>query len=250
MSYLNINTYDKNLDSFIESCFNIALEQENEKLLEYSLLNELSDDIKLNAAEKTYYELGLNGPSNYPELNYQFIGLNNIRRGIKNAEDDYIEKKSLNAQLQYKLNKAKTAHGRKRLLSYYTNIPTGTEFASSYKSLHGERIPTKGKTSDDVKDIFNYALNNEAKIKKEFEDIQNEINKTKQEIEDNASPWQRLSIKVRQKIRKFINYLTKKYHDFRKKYRNTPPEKRGIIDRLLFGITEIIEYLTDIIYMR
>lgn len=250
MSYLNIDTYNKKLDTFIESCFNYALEQENEKLLEYALLNELSNDIKLNAAEKTYYDLDLHGPSDYPEHNYQLIGINNIRRWIKDAGDDYVKKERLNSQLQYELNRTKIAHGRKRLLSYYTNTPTGTEFDSSYKSLHGERRPIKRKTSDYVKGNFKYALNNETKIKKEFEDIQNEINKTKQEIEDNASPWQRLSIKVRQKIRKFMNYLTKKYNDFRKKYRNTPPEKRGIIDRLLFGITEIIEYLTDIIYMR
>ena len=45
------------MDTFVESCFEYALEQENEYLLELALLTELSDDLKLNAANKTFWNV-------------------------------------------------------------------------------------------------------------------------------------------------------------------------------------------------
>jgi len=241
MSYLYTgSSFLADYDSLIEECFEYAYEREDECLFESMILNELSDDLKQRAAVKALHQSSMFTGTNLSQakdyLKIASYPLTQIedkkigpKIGIKIAKKELEQAKSL-----FKQGFAGTK--RKRLLKYYKTIPEYTNvYDKSGKFLGIVSNRHYGKWVDEG---IGYDTN--PKVQKYINDIKSEINDIEKRIEKNEP----FSIRVKNKIKRVIKSLKKKYINMRDRIKSTPPEKRSLLQKFIYMITKLIDKLT------
>jgi len=239
MSYLttyNLTFFNESYNDFIEECLVRSYNNDDAYLLEYCILNELSNQTIFSAGDKVlqniyklkgrHDNISLDKPDNYDS------------EGLSNKADD----------LENFLNSFKKngPHKRKRIINHILNSPSSATFIKHIKTNGTDKeyeMPIASIKHDLDRMHCETKLDDDEVANAFIKDKENEINELKQQIEKSST----LSNKIKRKIKNIKESLQRKYNDFKKKYNNSPPEKRTIIQKILFRITKIIDWLISLL---
>ena len=238
-SFLAIPLFWGSYDSLVESCFDYAWQREDECLFESMILNELSDELKQRAAVKALHQSIKSGENLSRAKNYLKMAsypLNRIdnkeidpKIGLKDAKKELEVAKSF-----FKQGLAGTK--RKRLLKYYKTIPEYTNvYDKSGKFLDVVSQKYFGHWADE-----GISYDTDPKVQKFINDIKSEINDIEKRIEKNEP----FSIRVKNKIKRIIKALKKKYIIMRDRIKSISPEKRNLLQKFIYKITQMIDTLS------
>ena len=180
MAYLNLNSsvFLGNYDSLVESCFDYAFEREDECLFEEMVLQELSDDLKLRAANKLRDEDEYRNARDSAKSHCKYFKDEAGKFGEhrKNKIYDHLEQAQRDTN---RFGKAITGK-RNRIINFYLNSPTGKEYTEVLRNRKGTKERTYTYVvDDDSKDYFRKLLNdqNNQDMQKEYENLVKEVEK-------------------------------------------------------------------------
>ena len=215
MSYLYTDSsFLENYDSLVESCFDYAVEQEDEILFEEVLLNELSTGLKLRAARKSA-EQYMNGKV------YNAKRKAEIKEYNKYAPDEY---KMSTYEVDYNIDNP-YQHAKKRHRLY--------DFASKHNSYE------YGRNDEESENNKRYAEGMQKSIQKINREVK--LQRLKDRI---GKSW------PIQKIKSLLHSLEKLYTRTKYKIESIAPENRNIFQKILAKIFQYIEKLREFIRKR
>jgi hypothetical protein len=214
LSYLDItSSFFGSYDSLVETCFDYAIEQEDESLFEEVLLNELSDELKLRAARKSA-EQYIEGKMHEKQAKAEAKTYNRyVPDGHK-----------INYEVEYDIDRNYN-HAKKRHRLY--------NFGANYNSWkHGEN-------EEETKANKKYAELMQHGIKKVNKEVK--LQRLKDSIEKS---W------PVQKIKSLLQSFEKLYERAKSKIDSVAPEKRNIFQKVIAKVFHYIEKLRNYINNR